>query len=612
MKILNKKFIIKILLLLKSLRFPIELYHTLVSMFGEKYYSNDIHVRLASDWLINSQKKSKFDHKNYADSNKQGYSRGFYLYRGWDKGYIETTGYIIPTMYEVSVYLNDDKYKNSARRALKWLEMHQLDNGAFPDIDKGDPQAFDTGQILYGLNYVIENDNLYSDLAKKMAFQVGNWLCENIDQNGSWEKISFNRISHSYYSRVAAALYQTGLILNEKKFCEQATRNINWTLKQQLQNGFFDRLKFSENEEAFLHTMMYVVEGLIDYYKLLAIKDEKILDAILKMVNPLLIANLNKQFYLGSQYNSQFNAINMERCVTGIAQWSGVCLELFQLTKNIDFYQTAKLNIFYLKTKQIKSGNQIKGSLPGSIPIWGEYCPFALNNWPIKFFIDALILDSRIAEINKLNDFDEQENFVSHSFSLQPNIIATELSQTSQFYIKEIHKHIHPKMKIMDLGCGSGMIADDIERSTQCKIQRVDPVMHLYNEKIQFGSVHDLRQITQKFDLVYCLEVIQHSDRIEKFIFQLNQVLDDDGIVIIGDRHTVSIKYLLKSIKQIKGKWMYPWDSPFTEKWRSKNEFIKKFKDQNFELIRHDTFTSKNGRIPFMNRYQILVFKKNS
>ncbi len=50
----------------------------------------------------------------------------------------------------------------------------------------------------------------------------------------------------------------------------------------------------------------------------------------------------------------------------------------------------------YLKAIQhLKGSIYIKGSLPASYPIWGDYGPWVINSWGIKYFIDALILEHK-------------------------------------------------------------------------------------------------------------------------------------------------------------------------------------------------------------------------
>ena len=86
-----------------------------------------------------------------------GYSRHYSLYsKKWDKSYIETTGYIIPTLHDVGRFLDDSKYLESSKRAAEWLLHKQNSDGSFSDIDQNIPQVFDTGQCLIGLNEMFE------------------------------------------------------------------------------------------------------------------------------------------------------------------------------------------------------------------------------------------------------------------------------------------------------------------------------------------------------------------------------------------------------------------------------------------------------------------------
>jgi hypothetical protein len=41
---------------------------------------------------------------------------------------------------------------------------------------------------------------------------------------------------------------------------------------------------------------------------------------------------------------------------------------------------------------------EIDGGLPGSYPLWGDYCPNAINSWGIKYFIDALLMELELKE----------------------------------------------------------------------------------------------------------------------------------------------------------------------------------------------------------------------
>jgi hypothetical protein len=40
----------------------------------------------------------------------------------------------------------------------------------------------------------------------------------------------------------------------------------------------------------------------------------------------------------------------------------------------------------------------IRGGIPGSDPIWGDYLTMALPNWAAKYFIDALLRKEALAQ----------------------------------------------------------------------------------------------------------------------------------------------------------------------------------------------------------------------
>ena len=107
-----------------------------------------------------------------------GYSRKFSFIKGRDESYIETTGYIVPTLLE----LQDKKYINSALKAGEWLLKIQNRDGSFSEIDNNQPFVFDTGQVLLGLNALFEftNDERYKSAIEKAS----NWLIEVQEDDG--------------------------------------------------------------------------------------------------------------------------------------------------------------------------------------------------------------------------------------------------------------------------------------------------------------------------------------------------------------------------------------------------------------------------------------------
>jgi len=183
--------------------------------------------------------------------------------------------------------------------------------------------------------------------------------------------VAYNYQKHTYYTRVASALFEYGEISNDEVAKKSALKMVEWTLFNQLANGFFKKSSFLETHPPFLHTMIYVLEGLLEIY--LRNGDKRLLSAILKNANRLKDINLSRDYILCSEYDEDFNCLNSEKCVTGLAQWAGVALKLYKIVGDEEFKIVAIKTLFYLKAKQLKSCEKLKGAHPASIPFWGRY-----------------------------------------------------------------------------------------------------------------------------------------------------------------------------------------------------------------------------------------------
>jgi len=594
-----KKKIIKILMLLKSLfRHPLETITFFKVIRGEKIYENKKHILLASNWLLKAQE--------IGDDN--GYSRGFYLYKqkGWDKSYIETTGYIIPTLLNVYRLTGDKVYRDSALKAGLWLLDIQKDNGAYTDIDRGKELVFDTGQVLYGLVAIYEFEDIENSLKevyKTAIYKASSWLCDVQDSDGSWTTYGFNGIAHSYYTRVASILYKTGLLFDNQRFKNSATKNIYWSISCQNKNGFFKKLKFSDDEENLLHTIVYILEGLYDYYILT--NDNDVYNSLISNANKLKEINLQRDIILCSQYNEFFDCVNSERCITGLAQWANLSLKLYKLTNDKDYLLVARKTLYYLKSKQFKENKNLKGSLSGSIPFWGVYASFSAINWGVKFFIDALIENEKY----QLSLIEDSNLWIGECFKFKSGVVDESFSETSKEYLKILEIYINKSNNILDLGCGKGKYIRFFQKLFPNKnINGIDP--YFYDETfVKKGDIYNIN-FDKKFDLIYTIEVLQHVKYLDIALKEIYNKLSDDGVFIICDRNPHSFIGCIKFIQEYRGKWMYPFDSPFNEKWYSIKEWHSILNRNSFIIEDIQTFTSKSGKLGWMSRYNIIIARK--
>ncbi len=346
---------------------------------------NIFHLKLVGEWLLTAQSIHK----------DGGYAHSYSLTDGWAPSYPETSGYIIPTILKLGILLQDQRYAESAMRAGKWLLSIQSEDGSYTDLS-GKKRVFDTGQIVEGLL------GLYKHSGNKEYFEAalraGDFLVRNQETDGSWSKFSYNGIAHTYYSRVAANLCYLYSESGREAFKSAAEKNIYWVVSKQRPNAYFGLMSFSAYEDPYLHTILYVIEGLLGYYK--TMRDDRVLTCLKRTVETLVGINKNSEDILYSQYGSKWNVVNKQACLTGLAQWAGILLSMRQIGIGDDSYEDiANRTLEYLKARQIVYGSKnIAGAIPGSAPIWGSYSKFAFNNWTVKFFADALLRLEEIGE----------------------------------------------------------------------------------------------------------------------------------------------------------------------------------------------------------------------
>lgn len=356
---------------------PIEVMAALKVIGKFKAGSHRDHLKLAGEWLLNAQNIS----------GDGGYAHSYSLYGGWEKSYPETTGYIIPTMLQLANFLEDVRYRQSAVRAGEWLLEIQQSDGAFLDL-AGNRQIFDTGQILEGLIALYETTAKNEFLAS--AIKAGDFLMGIQDADGAWTRYSYHKLPHTYYTRVAANLLKLNVASGELRFEQSAKKMLTWALGQQQANGYFRQMEFALGEPPYLHTIVYVLEGLLESYRIL--KDQQIYEALCKTVDALSELGHREGYLLYSQYNLEWRHPRNERCVTGLAQWAGLLVDMATLRGKPDFLSSARAIIEHLESNQMQAGGRnLAGALPGSLPLWGTYFRFAFNNWTVKFFVDALI-----------------------------------------------------------------------------------------------------------------------------------------------------------------------------------------------------------------------------
>ncbi|QCC49284.1 hypothetical protein DV707_16185 (plasmid) [Halobellus limi] len=345
--------------------------------------ADDVHLRSAVEWLFRSQ-----------DVTESGGSSATYnLVLGWERAYPETTGYIVPTLYDYATYADDSEARRRAGRMARWLLDVQLDSGAFPGGTSGgdsDPSVFNTGQILFGLAraHAETGDDAFVTALR----DASGWLADVQEPEGYWSAHTYKNMTHAYTSRVGWALLVAYEVTGEERVRRAAVRNLEWVQRIQRENDTFSHWAFTPDDDAFLHTIAYTIRGLVEGGHYLGNRD--IVEAGQRAADRLL-AYQQRNGALAGAYDGGWNGADFS-CLTGVAQTAIIWMRLAELTGEADYADAARRAIQELKRAQPLDGaTPIRGGLAGSKPVWGPYMRLRYPNWAPKFLADAILAANR-------------------------------------------------------------------------------------------------------------------------------------------------------------------------------------------------------------------------
>jgi hypothetical protein len=371
--------------------------NVLLFPYAQLNYRN--HLRNGYDYL---EKVMNWLYLGCLKTNFEGVSAGYSFLRGWEPGYVETTGYIIGTMIEYGKMRQKPLFTQMAIKMADWLIKIQLNCGGFQGLYgvKAEPVVFNTGQDIFGLVDVfrITGNNKYLESAKKAAY----WLMEVQQANGSWTKHDSRNIAHSYNTRTSWAMLELYKESHDEKIKKSAIKNLEWTYSNR-NNVFWLRFNnFDRKTFPLTHTIAYSIRGFLESGLILT--EQKYVDFALNAAQKVL-DQFFKDKFIYATYNHSWVGKDSYVCITGDAQLSYIWMKLYLLTKNPKFLIGAyKINDFLRWIQQkwknisILTRDSIQGAMQCSYPIWGNYLPFHFSNWTAKFYADTLMLEEQIAK----------------------------------------------------------------------------------------------------------------------------------------------------------------------------------------------------------------------
>ena len=357
------------------------------------------HLRAGIQWLCRAQ--DAFDDGGVARSYSLAYHRGFQK-KGWMPSYPETTGYIIPTMFDYAHFADEQEIHDRAIRMADWECKVQMENGAVQGgtIDQvPSPAIFNTGQVIFGWIRAFQETRKEKYL--QCAMKAGEYLVEQQDEDGAWRRFLSNYASskmnfYTYNTRTAWALLMLSAIDGGITYRNAAIRNIEFALNHQSDNGWFESNCLNDPSQPLLHTIAYCIRGILEAGILL--DNNHYVDSARKAAEAL-ISRQRSDGSLAGRFNDRWEPTVPWSCLTGDAQISIIWGRLFQITGEIHFlYAMKKINRFLDSVHLVRTKNEnIYGGICGSHPIYGKYGRYEILSWAVKFYLDALLLEHSIS-----------------------------------------------------------------------------------------------------------------------------------------------------------------------------------------------------------------------
>jgi len=352
------------------------------------------HVNAAVDWLVRAQDAT----------NDGGVSRGYnaawdpyFGPRGWQASYPETTGYIIPTFFDLGEKLGRPDLRARAIRMADWEIEVQLDSGAVQggtigEQDPPRPAVFNTGQVILGWLRAHEETSCEDYL--EAARRAGGYLCGMQDDDGDFRagQSAFARAEYrTYNTRVGWALCQLGKYCGEPEYLRAGIRSIEFGMSQQLPNGWFKNNCLDDPAHPLLHTISYATRGILEAGMLLG--REYFVESALKTARALAERQRANGRLAGRFADDWTDAADWD-CLTGDAQLGIIWWKLGAHTGQEDLQERARRVCAFLMRSQNRSTTDlgIRGGIKGSFPFDGEYGRYQTLNWATKFFLDVMVL----------------------------------------------------------------------------------------------------------------------------------------------------------------------------------------------------------------------------
>ena len=359
----------------------------------------EVHLAAAASWIVRAQDATPDD----------GVAHSYDIRKGrWLASYPETTGYIIPTLYDYAKHFDAPEFRDSAYKMALWEAREQLPDGGIRagtmDAEVIAPTIFNTGQVLFGLARAAAETG--DETIRVSLERAADWLVAAQDADGCWRRFPspFTTTRQATYNtRCAFGLVRAHDVIPKRAYLNAADRNVNWALGHARPNGWLpdNCLTHNADDSALTHTIAYSIRGILEVGARL--RQTRYIDHALRMAREV-AQRQNADGSLSAYFLPDWRAKSSWTCLTGNSQmainWQRLAFETGDTTL---VKHAVAANRFNMSVHDLDARNPgVRGGIPGSFPINGGYMTYRYPNWAAKFFMDALMLEALGGKVTNL------------------------------------------------------------------------------------------------------------------------------------------------------------------------------------------------------------------
>lgn len=356
------------------------------------------HLGAAIDWILRAQGATPDDGVAHSYDIRK---------RSWTASYPETTGYIIPTLFDYAEYFDAPHCREAAMKMAYWEAKEQLEDGGVRAgtmaADIVAPTVFNTGQVLFGLARAAkESGDPHLMVALRKA---ADWMVNAQDADGCWRRFGSpyaQSVKGTYNTRSAFGLARAFEVTGDQRYLEAGTKNVEWAISTALPNRWLPGNCLSPNadDRALTHTVAYAIRGILEVG--VASNTPRFVEHALVMAREL-AAKQNAAGSLSGYFSPGWEPLSKWTCVTGNSQMAINWLRLSKITGENAFVEHARAaNRFNMSIQNLIGADETRGGLKGSHPIGEDYMTWRYPNWAAKFFVDALMFEYLYTKIDNI------------------------------------------------------------------------------------------------------------------------------------------------------------------------------------------------------------------